>query len=121
MHATKDLVSHLPPQCASIISSLTHTHENATRVQIRPRLKIINPDALSSLKTGYVCTLLLPKQRQGRKMSTSLSAANGTSIRTLEKRYVLLTLYSKPNQHYRHEFYLADVTPPILGATWTYH
>ena len=45
---------------------------------------------------------------------TQLSAANGTSIRTWGKRSISLAL--GPKRHYTHEFYIADVTRPILGA-----
>ena len=46
--------------------------------------------------------------------SIPLSAANGTSINTWGKRSI--TLEIKPKQVFTHEFYLADVTRPILGA-----
>lgn len=46
--------------------------------------------------------------------STPLSAANGTTIKTWGKRTI--TLEFKHNQVFHHEFYLADVTRPILGA-----
>lgn len=46
--------------------------------------------------------------------STTLSAANGTSIRTLGKRSISLVL--GPKRHYTHEFFIAGVTRPILGA-----
>ena len=61
----------------------------------------------------------LPRSDKVSKISTSLSAANGTSIRTWGKCSISLTLSSKPNQHYKHEFYLADVTRPILGAIFS--
>ena len=44
----------------------------------------------------------------------TLSAANGTSMRTWGKRTLSLVLDSK--RQYTHQFYLADVTRPILGA-----
>ena len=52
--------------------------------------------------------------RQTQHPSTTLSAANGTSIRTWGKRSISLAL--GPKRHYTHEFYIADVTRPILGA-----
>ncbi|KAK3755509.1 hypothetical protein RRG08_063585 [Elysia crispata] len=44
----------------------------------------------------------------------TLSAANGTSMRTWGKCTLSLVLDSK--RQYTHQFYLADVTRPILGA-----
>ena len=52
--------------------------------------------------------------RQTPHPSTTLSAANGTSIRTWGKRSISLAL--GPKRHYTHEFYIADVMRPILGA-----
>ena len=46
--------------------------------------------------------------------SSTLTAANGTSIHTWGKRKVFLAIGQKGQ--YQHEFYLADVTRPILGA-----
>ena len=54
------------------------------------------------------------QDRQTQHPSTTLSAANGTSIRTWGKRSISLAL--GPKRHYTHEFYIADVTRPILGA-----
>lgn len=58
-----------------------------------------------------------PASAQDRKRlqpTTALSAANGTSIRTWGKCSISLAI--GPKGHYKHEFYLADVTQPILGA-----
>ena len=58
-----------------------------------------------------------PASAQDRKTnppSAPLSAANGTSIKTWGKRNITLEISSK--KLYTHEFYLADVTRPILGA-----
>ena len=58
-----------------------------------------------------------PASAQDRKTnppSASLSAANGTSIKTWGKNNITLEISSK--KLYSHEFYLADVTRPILGA-----
>ena len=54
------------------------------------------------------------QDRQTQHPSTTLSTANGTSIRTWGKRSISLAL--GPKSHYTHEFYIADVTRPILGA-----
>ena len=54
------------------------------------------------------------QDRQTQHPSPTLSAANGTSIRTWGKRSISLAL--GPKRHYTHEFYIADVTRPILGA-----
>ena len=54
------------------------------------------------------------KDRKNNTPSIQLSAANGTSIKTWGKCNI--TLEIKPGQVYTHEFYLADVTCPILGA-----
>ena len=54
------------------------------------------------------------QDRKNNPPSIPLSAANGTSIKTWGKRKI--TLKIKPVQVYTHEFYLADVTRPILGA-----
>lgn len=53
-------------------------------------------------------------ERQNSTPSTPLSAANGTSIKTWGKR--ILSLEFNINKPLRHEFLLADVTRPILGA-----
>ena len=58
-----------------------------------------------------------PASTQDRRTLTpsiTLSAANGTSIKTWGKRNITLEIKSK--QVLNHEFYLADVTRPILGA-----
>lgn len=58
-----------------------------------------------------------PASTQDRKTNSptlSLSAANGTSIKTWGKRSI--TIEITPKQVYTHEFYIADVTRPILGA-----
>ncbi|KAK3773613.1 hypothetical protein RRG08_022322 [Elysia crispata] len=58
-----------------------------------------------------------PASAQDRKKihpTTSLSAANGTTIQTWGKRSISLAI--DPKRQYNHEFYLADVTRPILGA-----
>lgn len=58
-----------------------------------------------------------PASAQDRKSnppSTTLSAANGTSIHTWGKRNITLEIGSR--KLYSHDFYLADVTRPILGA-----
>ena len=55
-----------------------------------------------------------PQDRQNSTPSIPLSAANGTSIKTWGKRSIALEI--RPKHVYIHEFYLADVTRPILGA-----
>ena len=45
--------------------------------------------------------------------SSTLSAANGTCIKTWGRRTITLVIGHKT---YRHEFFIADVTRPILGA-----
>ena len=52
--------------------------------------------------------------RKSQPPSSTLTAANGTSIHTWGKRKVFLAIGQKGQ--YQHEFYLADVTRPILGA-----
>ena len=47
------------------------------------------------------------------RSSTKLSAANGTPIRTFGKKRCRLTF---GKHHYTQDFYIADVTQPILGA-----
>ncbi|GFR95844.1 retrovirus-related Pol polyprotein [Elysia marginata] len=54
------------------------------------------------------------QERKFQLASSSLTAANGTSIPTWGKRNVSLAIGHKGL--YNHEFYLADVTRPILGA-----
>ncbi|GFR88953.1 transposon Ty3-I Gag-Pol polyprotein [Elysia marginata] len=54
------------------------------------------------------------QERKFQPASSSLTAANGTSIPTWGKRNVSLAIGHKGQ--YNHEFYLADVTRPILGA-----
>ena len=54
------------------------------------------------------------QERKCQPPSSTLTAANGTSIHTWGKRKVFLAIGQKGQ--YRHEFYLADVTRPILGA-----
>ncbi|GFS03712.1 retrovirus-related Pol polyprotein [Elysia marginata] len=54
------------------------------------------------------------QERKFQPPSSSLTAANGTSIPTWGKRKVSLAIGHKGQ--YNHEFYLADVTRPILGA-----
>ena len=54
------------------------------------------------------------QDRRTLQPSNTVSAANGTSIRTWGKRTLSLVLDSK--RQYTHQFYLADVTRPILGA-----
>ena len=54
------------------------------------------------------------QDRSTQPLSTTLTAANGTSIRIWGKRNILLSL--GPKRNYNHEFCLADVTRPILGA-----
>ena len=54
------------------------------------------------------------QDRRTLQPSNTLSAANGTSIRTWGKRTLSLVLDSK--RQYTHQFYLANVTRPILGA-----
>lgn len=51
--------------------------------------------------------------RRFKHCSTELTAANGSSIKTFGKtrRQIMLG-----NLHYTHEFYIAEVTRPILGA-----
>lgn len=58
-----------------------------------------------------------PASAQHRKASppsASLSAANGTCIKTWGKLNITLEISSR--KLYSHDFYLADVTRPILGA-----
>ena len=58
-----------------------------------------------------------PASTEHRKLNLSskpLSAANGTCIKTWGKLKLTLAIY--PRKTYSHEFYLADVTRPILGA-----
>jgi len=55
-----------------------------------------------------------PNERKFNKPSISLSAANGTSIQTWGKR--VFNLQFNWNKPITHEFVLADVTRPILGA-----
>ena len=60
---------------------------------------------------------VFPASAQDRRTSSpsiSLSAANGTSIKTWGTRNI--TLKIAPIHVYTHKFYLADVTRPILGA-----
>ena len=60
---------------------------------------------------------VFPASAQDRRTSSpsiSLSAANGTSIKTWGTRNI--TLKITPTHVYTHKFYLADVTRPILGA-----
>ena len=60
---------------------------------------------------------VFPASAQDRRTSSpsiSLSAANGTSIKTWGTRNI--TLKIAPTHVYTHKFYLADVTRPILGA-----
>lgn len=60
---------------------------------------------------------VFPASRQDKCNNTSsapLCAANGTSIRTWGKRNISLEI--SPNKHVSHEFFIADVTRPILGA-----
>ncbi|GFR65343.1 transposon Ty3-G Gag-Pol polyprotein [Elysia marginata] len=71
--------------------------------QLRPRSKAPSNQA--------VCFYHL---KFGTQASSSLTAANGTSIPTWGKRNVSLAIGHKGQ--YNHEFYLADVTRPILGA-----
>ncbi|GFO18790.1 Pol polyprotein, partial [Plakobranchus ocellatus] len=54
------------------------------------------------------------QERKSQPPSSTLPAANGTSIHTWGKRKVFLAIGQKGQ--YQHEFYLADVTRPILGA-----
>ena len=54
------------------------------------------------------------QDRRTLQPSNTLSAANGTSIRTWGKRTFSLVFDSKRQN--THQFYLADVTRPILGA-----
>ncbi|RUS85586.1 hypothetical protein EGW08_006669 [Elysia chlorotica] len=54
------------------------------------------------------------QERKSQPPSSTLTAANGTSIRTWGKRKIFLAIGQKGQ--YQHEFYLADVTRPILGA-----
>ncbi|GFO26708.1 retrovirus-related pol polyprotein from transposon opus [Plakobranchus ocellatus] len=54
------------------------------------------------------------QERKYQPPSSTLTAANGTSIHTWGKRKVFLAIGQKGQ--YQHEFYLADVTRPILGA-----
>ena len=54
------------------------------------------------------------QERKSQPPSSTLTAANGTSIHTWGKRKVFLAIGQKGQ--YQHEFYLADVTRPILGA-----
>lgn len=54
------------------------------------------------------------KERQIIAPSAPLTAANGTSIKTWGKR--TLTLEFNTMKPLKHEFFLADVTRPILGA-----
>ena len=54
------------------------------------------------------------QDRQTGQKSTPLTAANGTSIPTWGQRTISLVL--SPKRHYTHQFYIADVTRPILGA-----
>ena len=54
------------------------------------------------------------QERKSQPPSSTLTAANGTSIHTWGKRKVFLAIGQKGQ--YQHEFYLAEVTRPILGA-----
>ncbi|GFN87946.1 Pol polyprotein [Plakobranchus ocellatus] len=54
------------------------------------------------------------QERKSQPPSSTLTAANGTSIHTWGKRKVFLAIGQRGQ--YQHEFYLADVTRPILGA-----
>ncbi|GFO36326.1 transposon ty3-g gap-pol polyprotein [Plakobranchus ocellatus] len=54
------------------------------------------------------------QERKSQPPSSTLTAANGTSIHTWGKRKVFLAIGQKGQ--YQHEFYLADVTRSILGA-----
>lgn len=54
------------------------------------------------------------QDRKNNLPSTPLSAANGTSIATWGKRSIALAI--RPRHLYTHEFHLADVNRPILGA-----
>lgn len=54
------------------------------------------------------------QDRQTQNPSIQLSAANGTSIRTWGTRNMSLML--SPKKRYTHQFHIADVTRPILGA-----
>ena len=61
---------------------------------------------------------VFPANRQDRQhkiMSEPLAAANGTRIRTWGKR--TFTIHLGTNHVYSHEFVLAEVTRPILGAS----
>ncbi|GFR69417.1 Pol polyprotein [Elysia marginata] len=52
--------------------------------------------------------------RRAQQPTSTLTAANGTSIHIWGRRSVSLAI-GRRRQH-KHEFYLADVTRPILGA-----
>ncbi|KAK3701031.1 hypothetical protein RRG08_063284 [Elysia crispata] len=54
------------------------------------------------------------QERKSQPPSSTLTAANGTSIHTRGKRKVFLAIGQKGQC--QHEIYLADVTSPILGA-----
>ncbi|KAK3762357.1 hypothetical protein RRG08_047193 [Elysia crispata] len=66
--------------------------------------------------TGAEVSVYLASAQNRKKIhpTTSISAANGTTIQTWGKRSISLAIDHK--RHYNHEFYLADVTRPILGA-----
>ncbi|GFS12216.1 transposon Tf2-9 polyprotein [Elysia marginata] len=54
------------------------------------------------------------QDRRAQQPTSTLTATNGTSIHTWGRRSVSLAIGRR--RQYNHEFYLADVTRPILGA-----
>ncbi|GFN96787.1 Pol polyprotein [Plakobranchus ocellatus] len=90
--------------CAIITSNLA----NKLVAPILGRSYLVDTGAEVSVYPASV------QERKSQPPSSTLTAANGTSIHTWGKRKVFLAIGQKGQ--YQHEFYLADVTRPILGA-----
>ncbi|GFN94719.1 transposon ty3-g Gag-Pol polyprotein [Plakobranchus ocellatus] len=107
-------LSNLPDDIRSILagqdfSDIQKLAEAADRIwETRGRSYLVDTGAEVSVYPASV------QERKSQPPSSTLTAANGTSIHTWGKRKVFLAIGQKGQ--YQHEFYLADVTRPILGA-----
>ncbi|GFN92154.1 Gag-Pol polyprotein [Plakobranchus ocellatus] len=107
-------LSNLPSDIRSIFagqdfSDIQKLAEAADRIwETRGRSYLVDTGAEVSVYPASV------QERKSQPASSTLTAANGTSIHTWGKRKVFLAIGQKGQ--YQHEFYLADVTRPILGA-----
>ncbi|GFO14864.1 transposon ty3-g Gag-Pol polyprotein [Plakobranchus ocellatus] len=120
MHATVKLGVNFLPYCPSLRETIipvarrgTCWHPTPTKHAIRGE-SYIRTLLLGRHGSRDICMPASVQDRRAQQPTTALTAAHGTSSHTWGIRSISLAIGH--GGQYNHEFYLANVTRPILGA-----